>query len=28
VRWSRTNIERWIEQGERDANRVCTSITM
>ena len=28
VRWSRANIERWIEQGERDANRVCTSITM
>jgi NTE family protein len=26
--WSRPNIERWIEQGERDANRACTSITM
>jgi NTE family protein len=21
VRWSRANVERWIEQGERDANR-------
>jgi NTE family protein len=28
VRWSRANIERWIEQGERDANRACTSSTM
>jgi NTE family protein len=28
VRWSRANVERWIEQGERDANRVVTSITM
>jgi NTE family protein len=28
VRWSRANVERWIEQGERDGNRVCTSITM
>ena len=28
VRWSRPNVERWIEQGERDANRVATSITM
>jgi hypothetical protein len=28
LRWSRANIERWIDQGERDANRACTSITM
>jgi NTE family protein len=28
VCWSRANVERWIEQGERDANRVATSITM
>ena len=28
VCWSRPNVERWIEQGERDANRVATSITM
>jgi len=28
VRWSRANIERWIEQGERDGNRMLTSITM
>jgi NTE family protein len=28
VRWSRANVERWIEQGERDANRVASSITM
>jgi NTE family protein len=28
VAWSRANVERWIEQGERDANRACTSITM
>jgi NTE family protein len=28
ARWSRANIERWIEQGGRDANRACTSITM
>lgn len=26
--WSRANIERWIEQGERDANRAWSSITM
>ena len=24
VRWSRANIERWIELGERDANRTLT----
>jgi NTE family protein len=28
VLWSRANVERWIVQGERDANRACTSITM
>jgi NTE family protein len=28
VCWSRANVERWIEQGQRDANRVVTSITM
>jgi NTE family protein len=28
VCWSRANVERWIEQGARDANRVATSITM
>ena len=28
VRWSRANIERWVEQGERDANRMLPSITM
>jgi hypothetical protein len=28
VWWSRSNIERWIEQGERDANQAATSITM
>ena len=28
VCWSRPNVERWIEQGQRDANRVVTSITM
>ena len=28
VCWSRANVQRWIEQGERDANRVATSITM
>lgn len=28
VKWSRANIERWIELGERDANRLVTSITM
>ena len=28
VCWSRANVERWVEQGERDANRVATSITM
>jgi NTE family protein len=28
VRWSPANVERWIEQGERDANRAATSITM
>jgi NTE family protein len=28
VRWSRANIVRWIEQGECDAIRACTSITM
>lgn len=27
-RWRRANIERWMELGERDANRACTSITM
>jgi predicted acylesterase/phospholipase RssA len=27
ARWSRGNVERWIEQGERDA-RLLTSITM
>jgi NTE family protein len=28
VRWSPANILRWIAQGERDANRAATSITM
>jgi hypothetical protein len=28
VCWSRPNVQRWVEQGERDANRVATSITM
>ena len=28
VRWSRDNVERWIELGERDANRTLTSITV
>ncbi len=28
VRWSRDNVERWIELGERDANQTLTSITM
>ena len=28
VRWSPANILRWIAQGERDANRAVTSITM
>jgi NTE family protein len=28
VLWSRSNIERWIELGERDANRAGSSITM
>jgi NTE family protein len=28
VCWSRANVERWVEQGERDANRVASSITM
>jgi NTE family protein len=28
VRWRRANVERWIEQGENDANRALTSITM
>src|ERR1035438_3218095 len=28
VRWSRASTLRLIEQGERDATRVCTSITM
>jgi NTE family protein len=28
VRWSRANVERWIEQGERDGNRMLTSTTM
>jgi predicted acylesterase/phospholipase RssA len=28
VCWSRPNVERWIEQGERDANRVATLVTM
>jgi NTE family protein len=28
VRWSRANVERWVEQGENDANRMLTSITM
>jgi NTE family protein len=27
-RWSPANIARWIDQGERDANRAVTSITM
>lgn len=26
--WSPRNIERWIEQGERDGNRVMTSVRM
>ena len=26
--WSRSNIERWIEQGEEDAKRAVRSITM
>jgi NTE family protein len=28
VVWSSSNIERWVEQGERDGNRAATSITM
>jgi NTE family protein len=28
VRWSRANVERWIAQGERDANRMLTSTTL
>ena len=28
VCWSRPNVERWVEQGERDANRVATLVTM
>jgi hypothetical protein len=24
--WSRENVVRWIEQGERDANRALASI--
>ena len=28
VCWSRPNVARWIEQGERDANRVATLVTM
>ena len=28
VCWSRANVERWVELGERDANRVASSITM
>jgi NTE family protein len=28
VCWSCPNVERWIEQGERDANRVATLVTM
>ena len=28
VFWSRSNIERWIEQGERDGNRATDLITM
>jgi NTE family protein len=28
VRWSAGNIERWIAQGEQDAKRVASSITM
>ncbi len=28
IKWSRSNVERWIELGERDATRVCSSATM
>jgi hypothetical protein len=28
VRWSRSNIERWIALGERDGNRALSSIKM
>jgi NTE family protein len=28
VRWRPANVKRWIEQGENDANRALTSITM
>ena len=28
VCWSKSNLERWIEMGERDAKRVLTAITM
>jgi NTE family protein len=28
VCWSRANVQRWVDQGERDGNRVASSITM
>lgn len=28
MRWNECNIRKWIEQGEEDANRTLTSITM
>jgi hypothetical protein len=28
VRWDAGNIRRWIAQGERDATRIASSITM
>jgi hypothetical protein len=28
VRWNAGNIQRWIAQGEQDAKRVASSITM
>jgi hypothetical protein len=28
VRWSASNIERWIAQGEHDAKCIASSITM
>ena len=28
VRWSASNIERWIAQGEQDAKCIASSITM
>jgi hypothetical protein len=28
VRWNAANIQRWIAQGEQDAKRAASSITM